>query len=440
MKVYDKVIIMDNFTYVVFNETGVKISKELKNLNKKCKIIHFSDDDYLLNNSIADVKINFDIVEHNSLWNVFNEFCYYKSILKDERVSSLVENIIKKEKRIIVINDFFELETNDLYEYVVRVLMKNKKEFKTVSCSPFSFMGMKRKKAFEEVNKRISVNDKNNLYFDCDDLRDETTKKICMEKIIELTQMILAKIAIDPAQNINLLIEKEKQKFRESYKNKIDSQLMIFIGGAGIKIHSKYRNRIALKALDIHDENSYMNENHNTLILKNNDTNYLDGYYKLGLKRYEDNKKELIEIIKKYKKITIVCGLGGSCGTAGLIYLSRLAKDLGVNCDAIISTPFKFEGERKYSDSQLALKEAQLNHCITINLDKFYNDIKKSKIVKGTCGTIFEEIDEIFCKYLDLYETKIINNEEIIMDDFDKEYNHFLEKNIRWKNMYAEIE
>ena len=140
-------IVLNNFTYVVFKETGVKMSKQLKNLNKKCKIIHFSDDDELLNNSIADVKINFDIIDH----------CYYESILKDERVSSLIENIIKKEKSIIVINDFFELETNYLYEYVVKILIKNKKVFKTVSCSPFSFMGMKRKKAFDEVNKRILI-------------------------------------------------------------------------------------------------------------------------------------------------------------------------------------------------------------------------------------------------------------------------------------------
>lgn len=206
-----------------------------------------------------------------------------------------------------------------------------------------------------------------------------------------------------------------------------DLQLIIFIGGVGIKIHSKYIDRIVSKSLDINYENSYINVDHDTFTLKDNYTNCLDGYYKLGLKIYEENKKELIEIIKKYKKITLVCGLGGSCGTAGLIYLSRLAKSLGLNCDAILSTPFKFEGERKFSNSQTALNEAQLDNCIIINSDKFYNDTKKSKILKGTCGISYEEIDGIFCKYLDLYETKIINNEKILTDDFDREYNNFLE-------------
>ena len=180
---------VNNFIYLVFNETGLKVSKELKSFNKNCKIIHFSNNDDLLEKSIADIKMNFALPRDLVIETFYNE-----CLLKAKRVSSLLESMIKKEKRIIVINDFFDLQTDYLYEYVVEVLIKNKKEFKTVSCSPFWYMRTKRKKAFEKANKKLPTN--NNLYFDCDDLIDEKNKFSVIEQM-EVAQKKLAKIAIE---------------------------------------------------------------------------------------------------------------------------------------------------------------------------------------------------------------------------------------------------
>lgn len=188
---------------------------------------------------------------------------------------------------------------------------------------------------------------------------------------------------------------------------------LIFIGGSGHAIIRKYKGELG--HMLIYDGCCIITEDDkfDHYFLKDNYF-HLDGGYRFHLKIYEDNSDVLRLIISKYKKIVIICGLGGINGTVGLIYLSNLAKEMNISCDAIVSLPFSFEGKKRMKDAKEALSMAKLDRCYIIFSDKIRTIIDP----KTSMVDIWSKyIDNLFIKYIQVYEEKVLNGKELTNED-----------------------
>lgn len=73
---------MNKYTYIVFGESGIFISKLLKEKNKEIKIIHFCET-YMKDKSLADEVVNLD---YDYMGCIVNEFAYYEELAKLDAV------------------------------------------------------------------------------------------------------------------------------------------------------------------------------------------------------------------------------------------------------------------------------------------------------------------------------------------------------------------
>ena len=197
--------------------------------------------------------------------------------------------------------------------------------------------------------------------------------------------------------------------------------VLIFIGGSGSNLIKKYKGK--LNNILICDDNNHTCKGYDYYLLKDNYA-HLDGGYKFHLKIYEDNNDALRPIISKYKRIVLICGLGGINGTAGIIYLSDLANDMNISCDAIVSMPFSFEGKKRTKYAKDALSMAKLDRCYIIFLDKI-RDISDSKTSLADYWSKY--IDNLFIKYIETYEKKVLNGKELTNEDI-KSINNIVKK------------
>lgn len=211
-------------------------------------------------------------------------------------------------------------------------------------------------------------------------------------------------------------------------QNKIDNLLLIFLGGSGNSLLKKYSGKETLNSINIQNEGCQKDKDINILELKNNYENYLDGYYQLELKRFEDNRNLLIEVISKYKNILLIAGLGGSVGTAGIIFLSKLAKESNINCDAIVTKPFRFEGKRRIKYAKEAIEQAEVKEIISLDYDAF-QERTRYRLKKGTdCRLSFNDLDSILIKYIDNYVVKYLNEQNDDIREYEKIIEEFLEE------------
>ena len=118
--------------------------------------------------------------------------------------------------------------------------------------------------------------------------------------------------------------------------------LIIGLGGAGNNITSYLLDKNIYKSnflLIQTDENTYRDtiiENKILLDIKNN-SNIREAYYikSIDIKKY----------IKSSKKVFIVAGLGGLCGSNVLFYLGEYCSKYYSNNYAIVTKPFNYEGK-----------------------------------------------------------------------------------------------
>ena len=66
----------------------------------------------------------------------------------------------------------------------------------------------------------------------------------------------------------------------------------------------------------------------------------------------EESIEEIKEILSKNTKMVFVtAGMGGGTGTGGAPVVARIARELGILTVGIVTTPFSFEGKRKYNQA-----------------------------------------------------------------------------------------
>lgn len=113
----------------------------------------------------------------------------------------------------------------------------------------------------------------------------------------------------------------------------------------------------------------------------------------LGRQAAEENKSELIELVKGADLVFLTAGLGGGTGTGVMPVLAEAAKQSGALTIAVVTKPFSFEGsqrERIAQEGLMKLKD-KVDALIVVPNDRIFSIISKdTPILKA-----FEAIDEV---------------------------------------------
>jgi cell division protein FtsZ len=92
-----------------------------------------------------------------------------------------------------------------------------------------------------------------------------------------------------------------------------------------------------------------------------------------GMQSTEESIEEIKAILSKNTKMVFVtAGMGGGTGTGGAPVVARIAREMGILTVAIVTTPFSFEGKRKYNQALegIAKLKEHVDTILVISNDK----------------------------------------------------------------------
>ena len=124
----------------------------------------------------------------------------------------------------------------------------------------------------------------------------------------------------------------------------------------------------------------------------------------VGMQATEESIEELREILgKNTKMVFITAGMGGGTGTGGAPVVAKLAKEMGILTVGIVTTPFSFEGKRKYNQALEGIERLKENvdTIIVISNDKIreiYGNARQSEAFNNAnniLSTAAKSISEI---------------------------------------------
>lgn len=105
----------------------------------------------------------------------------------------------------------------------------------------------------------------------------------------------------------------------------------------------------------------------------------------VGEKAAEESVEAIKELLSKNTKMVfITAGMGGGTGTGAAPVVSRIAREMGVLCVGIVTTPFWFEGKSRYNQAMEGIERLRENvdTLLIINNDKIremYGNLKRSE-------------------------------------------------------------
>lgn len=77
----------------------------------------------------------------------------------------------------------------------------------------------------------------------------------------------------------------------------------------------------------------------------------------IGKKAAEETREIIKELLHGVDLLFITAGMGGGTGTGAAPVIASIAHDLGILTIAVVTTPFKFEGERRMSQAEAGINE-----------------------------------------------------------------------------------
>ncbi|MEM7482306.1 MAG: cell division protein FtsZ [Acidobacteriota bacterium] len=78
---------------------------------------------------------------------------------------------------------------------------------------------------------------------------------------------------------------------------------------------------------------------------------------KIGNRAALESEEEIRNLLAPTDLLFVTAGMGGGTGTGGIPVLTRIAKDLGVLCVAVVTKPFGFEGKVRSRVSSTGIKD-----------------------------------------------------------------------------------
>lgn len=77
----------------------------------------------------------------------------------------------------------------------------------------------------------------------------------------------------------------------------------------------------------------------------------------IGRQAIEENKEDIVQVLRGADLIFVTAGLGGGTGTGAAPIVGQLARELGALSIAVVTRPFEFEGKKRMHQADIGLAE-----------------------------------------------------------------------------------
>ncbi|HSG82904.1 MAG TPA: cell division protein FtsZ [Gemmatimonadota bacterium] len=77
----------------------------------------------------------------------------------------------------------------------------------------------------------------------------------------------------------------------------------------------------------------------------------------IGRQAIEENKEEVLQVVRGADLVFVTAGLGGGTGTGAAPVVGQLARELGALTIGIVTKPFEFEGRKRMHQAEIGLAE-----------------------------------------------------------------------------------
>ncbi len=137
----------------------------------------------------------------------------------------------------------------------------------------------------------------------------------------------------------------------------------------------------------------------------------------VGRKAAEESANEVREAIKDAKLVIISTGLGGGTGTGATPTIVKIAKEVGALTIAVVTKPFKYEGNQKRKRAEEGLKELEQSSdsILVIPNDKILLTMKKN----ASTTECYREVDDVLVRAVSGISTIITKPGNINVDFAD---------------------
>lgn len=113
----------------------------------------------------------------------------------------------------------------------------------------------------------------------------------------------------------------------------------------------------------------------------------------VGAGAVEENRDEIVDLVKDADMVFVTCGMGGGTGTGAAPVVAEIAKDLGILTVGVVTKPFMFEGRPRMKNALAGinnLKES-VDTLIVIPNDKLLQICDK----RTSIPEAFKKADEV---------------------------------------------
>ena len=113
----------------------------------------------------------------------------------------------------------------------------------------------------------------------------------------------------------------------------------------------------------------------------------------IGASAVEENREEIVDIIKDANMVFVTCGMGGGTGTGAAPVVAEMARNLGILTVGVVTKPFGFEGKPRMRNAQegIARLKENVDTLIVIPNDKLLQIVDK----KTTIPDALKKADEV---------------------------------------------
>ena len=81
----------------------------------------------------------------------------------------------------------------------------------------------------------------------------------------------------------------------------------------------------------------------------------------IGASAVEENREEIIDLIKDANMVFVTCGMGGGTGTGAAPLVAEMARNLGILTVGVVTKPFVFEGKPRMNNALSGIEKLKSN-------------------------------------------------------------------------------
>ena len=108
----------------------------------------------------------------------------------------------------------------------------------------------------------------------------------------------------------------------------------------------------------------------------------------------EQSESEIRTLLDGYDMVFLVVGLGGHTGTGSAPVVAHIAKEMGIPCVAVVTTPFVFEGIKRQQIAQDGLITLSKEADYVINID---NNKLKEMYDNSSVEELLQHSNDVVC-------------------------------------------